>query len=1074
MRKIALTILISVLVSMSAVVYADFDFASAFAPLNVADMTPVQSTEPAKEIGVAASEVLPGNGSRAGYVLGHGNVVTDSEWVYVGPKRAKRNVDYSIDYSSGTLFFTEPVRQSDSVRVDYRHSQLSKGERSVTGPGMMPLNFGNAMKMNMTYSYRAADTARGFAASDILTYGMNTITKFGASSTISSMMYVATPQASNRLSLGQTPNPTNGVQSQQPKKGQLMVQDADLGLGKVRLKMGFQDVGENFAGFASLRESNASAGDVINQLEKEKGLKRMSVAADIPTGKTGGFSFAIGRIEDKTTDISSRAFGYSGSAFKFNLNMREIGKEFSRFKDLREADSAQMANEIGMKRTSYGMQFRTGIATDSNPAWSGLRMTNLQDENGSLNYKSANFAFGRVKLEADIRRMDPTYNRMAALNDEERTRMALIARRQFNPKAQAAEVTAQDKAQINNEAGLDRKNYEVEIDGGPVDTWLSLSSIDSQKGGLKRSAINVEGKAFSFFFKRHSIDDSFDRLANLQAIELANFGNEYGMSRALVGGTFKFAGGETSVNHASVTDHQGASVIRQSLDVKAFKNFPGLSAPRLQFHANLQNINSEFSRLADLSDADRNLLVQERGFSRSDYAINFQATKSLNIESYLYDSTSITAGQTRGQSRQRITYTPSKGPQISAFQDNYSYVSETGNLSSYSRRKITFDNSINIFGGLLFKSLSDVNTTQEGIANPIQATTTQTHLESKQTAKTSFTLDTLNVDYGTGKFDATRAIGLRTQAMKNIAFVTSFARTTRDSGNTEANGTVGIDWTINKNLKMTMNVANRDGGQQGSQQAKKYSLNGLLAKRFLMFDNIKIGSASNTTMLTGKQIGCDNAMKLEAGLLGGSFLLDNSDKLNPKNGMYYTSRILHYNSNPDPKSWYHITFFRQNLIAPTGEPAEKRNYALDMRFTSHTSLTYTSYFGKDGQNGAVLPVGGTQIKISHTLNNKITLIADYHNDINKLTLCRARVFGFGISRTLSENDAFEFYYGFSHLVESFTSEDKNVFRVKYDHKVDADHFLTISGQKKSGIDKTTINPYEGDTTARIDFRTLFN
>ena len=1073
MRKIAQTILILVLMLISAAVYADVDFSSAFTPFNIAEeVTPAQSKEPAKEIGDPASEVLPGNGSRAGYVLGHGNIVPDSEWVYIGPRRAKRNMDYSIDYSSGTLFFTEPVRQADSVRVDYRHSQLSKGERNITGPGVMPFKIGSGLQMNMTYSYRAADVAQGFGAPDVLTYGVNTVMKFGGSSTLSSMMYVATPQTSNRLSLGQTNKP--GTNQKKVKKDQLMVQDADLGLGKVRLKMGFQDVGEDFAGFASMRESNSSAGDVLNQLEKEKGLKRMSVAAEIPTGSNGGFNFSMGRIEDKKDDIVSRSFGYSGSDFKLNFSTREIGKEFSRFKDLREADRSQMAAEVGMKRTNYGLQFKTGITTDKNPIWSGLRMTQLQDANGVLDFKSANFDMGKIRLAADIRKMDPTFNRMAALNDEERTRMALIARRQFNPKAQAAEVTAQDKAQINNEAGLDRTNYQVEIDGGPVDTWLSLSSIDSQKGGLTRSAINIEGKAFSFFFKRHSIDRTFDRLGNLQAIELANFGNEYGMSRAALGGTFKFANGETTINHASVTDHQGASVLRQSINIKAFKNFSGFSTPRLQFRANFQDIDAEFSRITDLSDADRNLLVQERGFGRSDYYFNLQATKHLNVESYLYDSSSITAGQTRGQSRQKITYNPTKGPQITAFQDNYSYISETGNLSSYSRRKITLDNSFNLFGGLLFKSLSDVNTTQEGNANPIQATTTQTHLESDQKARTSFTIDTLNVDYGTGKFDDTQAFGFKTQAMKNIALVTSFARTARDEDKSETNGTFGIDWTVNKNLKMTMNVANRDGGQKGSQQAKQFSLNGLLAKRFLLFDNIKIGSATNTTTLTGKQIGCDNAFKIEAGLLGGNVLMDNSDKLNPKNGIYYTSRIIKYNSNSDPKKWYHLTFFRQNLIAPTGEPAEKRNYALDMRFTPNTSLTYASHFGKDGQNGAILPIGGTQIKISHTLSNKITLIADYNNDVNELTARRARVLGFGFSRILSDNDALEFYYGWSHLVEGVTGEDKNVFKIRYDHKVDADHFLTFSAQKRSGIDKTTINPYEGDTTARIDFRTLFN
>lgn len=1076
MRKVTLTIIITAVAAAPVRLPAEGKLDAVLGVVNKsAQPASKADARAAADGGSTASEVLAGNGTRAGYVLGHGSVIPGSEWVYIGLRRATRSQDYTIDYASGTLFFTEPVRQSDSVRVDYRYAERTPADRSVTGPGALAMSFGSPNKLNtqmgLLYNYRAAAPERGAGIPDLLTYGVNAMTKLGESSSLSSLMYVAAPQNARRISLTATPT---GAQSTKVKKDRLMLQNADLGMGKVRLKLGYQNVGQDFAGFAALRESNAAPTDVLNQLEKEKGIKRMSVALDVPAGSGSaagsGLSFSINRISDSTDDITSQAFSYSSDRFAFNFGAREVGSRFARFKDLKEADRAQLAAELGMKRTNYGLLLRTGTAADSKPVWSSLSFTQLKSDTGSLSYRAADLDLGKLKVQADVRKMDPTFNRMAALTDEERTRMALIARRQFNPKAQAADVTPADKAKVNLEAGLDRTNYIVQMESGQLNTWLSLSSIASDKGELSRSAFSIENRLFSLDYSHHSIDSTFSRLSSLQPIELSNYGNEYGMTRSSLGLALRLAGGKASFSNTRVTDHQGASVLRRAID---------FNSQRLKFRANLQDIDPRFSRIMDLSDSDRAVLAKELGFRRSDYWINLQVSKALNIDSYLYDSTNATAGQAKSQTRHKIVYSPiSGGPQITMFQDDYAYFSEDGNLSSYSRRKVTFDKTLGLAGGLLFKSLSDITTSQEGGGRRITTVIEQRHLESDQKASTSFTADTLDIDHDDGRFENTRALSLKTKAMRNVSLTASYANTDRDSGKSETNGAFGFDWVINKDLKMGLNLANRDGGVKGSQQARQFSLSGLLAKRFLLFDNIRVGSGINTTQLTGRQIGCDNALKLEAGFLGGSILLDNSDRLNPKNGIYYTSRIFQYESSKDPKRWYHLTFFRQNLITPSGQPAEKRNYALDMKFSSRTSLTFTSYLGKDGQNGAVLPTGGTVLKINHLLANGMTLTADYSADENGLTGRRARTTGFGFSGTLSNKAVVEFYYGWATLFDRAAGlgagEHTNVFRIKYDHKMDADHFITLTAQKKSGIDRSTINPYEGDTVARIDFGTVFD
>ncbi len=1060
MRKVAITSLIAVLVC-SPFACADGVVNSLVGALNTT-VEPAKAQSATEDLGTNASEILPGNGTRAGYMLSHGNVIAGSEWVDIGTHHGARNRDYAIDYASGAIFFTEPVSQSSSVRVDYRYSKTAAAQRTVASPGLVSLRFGGNMQSNMLYAYRAADSAQGFGAQDILTYGMNTMTKLGGASSLTSMFYVASPQNSNRLAVDAIGQPGKATQTKL-KKDRLMVQDADLSAGKVRLKLGYQDVGQDFAGFASLRDSNAAAKDVLNQLEKEKGIKRMSISGEMPSGPDQGLTFAMSQVSDKNDDIVSHSLGYRSDSFRITLSARDVGKAFSRFKDIREADRGQLAAETGMKRQSIGMQFRTGFAGEKKPIWSGISFTQLSGDGGSLAYQSADVDLGKVKVEADVRTMDQAFTRLAALTDEERARMALMARRQFDPAAPETQVTAADKAAINSEAGLDRTTCVVTVDGSSVDTWLSMSNVDSSQGGISRKAIGMDSGPFRAHISTQTIGGGFQKLGVLQPVERAHFGNEFGMTRTEMGGTLKIAGSELALNSANVIDNNGAGVSRQGITLKS---------PRLSIRANLQNIDPTFSRIMDLSDPDRKKLQQDLGFRRSDYAVTCQATKTLLIDSYFYDSTNTTEGQTRGQTRHKVTYSPLGGPKINLLFDDFAYISESGNLASYSHHEITADHSFNILGGLAFKGRNDVYTDQEALNDPKTTTISENHVESNPKAKTSFTADVINVDYGMGRTENTQAVSVKSAAVRTLSFIAGFSNTQRDSG-TEANGKLGFEWAATKGLKMTFSMNNRDGGPNGSQQSSSFTLNGPIARRFLFLRDITVASGAKQTALRGKQTACDNAFKFDAGLAGGKLTFDNADKLNAKNGLYYTSRILQYETNKDPKKPMHLTIFRQNLTTPLGVRADKRNYALDLKTAGNGTLTLSSYFGKDGPNGTINAVGGTVVKFSKQIGAN-TFIADYTADCNTATARRARVAGFGISRTISPKSSYELYYGWCSLAENGASQGKNVFRAKYDLKIDASRYVSFSLQRKSGVEKGSINPWEGDTIGRFDLSFSFD
>lgn len=1053
MRNITLIILILALAG-AANAFADTQV-NAFADVSAKAAT----AEESKEEGVMASELLAGNGTRAGYMLGHGSVIPGSEWVAIGAKRATRNRDYSIDYASGTLFFTEPVKQRDSIQVDYRYSAKGGAERNAAAPGVFAMRFGTGLQTNMLYSLRTADSNAGSKGQDILTYGLSNISKFGTSgeSTLTGMFYVTSPQASNRINLNTTGAPAK-TDTGKLKKDHLIVQDADMQAGKFRLKLGYQDVGQDFAGFSSLKDSKTAANEVLNQLEKEKGVRRMSISGD---GQ--GLNFAVSRISDKSDDVMSHSIGYKTDSFAMSYSARNVGKQFSHFKEIREADRAQMAAEQGMSRQSIGMQLRTATGADKKAIWSGINFTDLSDGASDLSYKQANLDLGDVKIQADVRTSDPGFNKLGALNDEERTRMALMARRQFDPTA--AQVTAEDKAQIANEQGVDRSTYVVQIEGQRIDTWMSMSSVDSQKGGITRRAFGVKSDRFSAYWDTQSIDSKFDRLSALQPIEKTRFGNETGMTRTELGGKLNFWKSDLTLDTANVVDNAGAGFHREKFNLKNKK---------LNFTANFQDIDAGFSRIMDLSNPDREKLMQDRGFKRADYTIKYQPTKALSFDSYIYDSTNSTAGQTRDQNKHKIAYTPAGGPKINWLTDDYYYIAETGNIASYSHQEIKVDHTLNLLGGLAFKGRNDVYTTQEGDGLPQTTTIFENHVESNQKAKTSFTADLINIDFGNGKFDNTHALGLKTAAMKNISLVGGFSTTARDSGNSETNGMFGFEWAARKDLKMTFSMANRDGGPKGSQQSSSFSLNGLLTKRFFLLEDVTIASAMNQTSLRGIQTVCDDAFKIDAGLLGGKLMFDTTDKLNPKNGLYYTSKIFRYESDKDPKKPWHLTLSRQNLTTPLGVRTNKENYSFDYRISKATALTYSSFVGKDGQNGVVIPVGGAIIKLSHSLNKSTSLIADYSTSTNTDTFRHANVMGLGISRAVTNATSYELYYGWCSLEDGSGTEDKPVFRLKYDTKLKADNYISLSLQRKTGIEKGSINDWEGDTIGRVDVKFLFD
>jgi len=1246
-----------------------------------------------------ASDVLKGTGSGAGYVLAHGNVTPGSEWITVGSRTMRRNQDYTIDYAAGTLFFTKPVSQFESVRVDYRYTGAAAGERNVSAISAMPLSLaGTSSGLNFSYVYRAADPSKPDGAVDTMTYGLSSQRKIGDALEISSLMFLSNPETSNRMSLsvsGDGPKTTDKAKPKEagePKKDQFVSHKANLSMGSAKVSFGLQDVGENFLGFAAIRDANAVSESVLAGAQTEAGIKRTSMGFELPSGAAGGLKFSTEKIADAKGQISSqsigfdngrlgfnystldvgstfskfgqlsdsdkalkaqqagvkrtnfgmqfatgaklddgrmtglsmsseriqndkdnierlaygytakdvtiswnrlnigksyadfaklpdadkavlageagmrrtgltmafgerlsintekiendldsieksaysykdkglafnyssldigkdfgafaglreadkavlaaeagmrrtnydlslgsglsisnqkvendldsiqtRTVGYKAKTFAFNVYKRDVGKDFGAFAGLREADKGQIAAESGFTRTRYDLGFATGLNADKSPMMSMLESTSLSGESGGYESRSARINLSGLSFSADVQSMDQGFDKIAALDSADRGRIALAARRQFDPNAQADSITKKDLEATNNELGLNRKSMALQATNAGFSTWLSMSSIDSDKGGLDRKSVSLQSKAYSLSYYRHAIDSTFDRLAGLQPVEAARFGKESGMERTELAAALKLAGGDFSYQDKKVADEAaGSEFARSSMEFKS---------DRVKARVNVVDMPTAFARVGDLAESDVATLLPDAGFKSTDYAVNLQATKQLNIDSYVRKAANAETGRTKDRETRTITYAIDKASTLTAFTDNYcDFSEETGNISCFSRSKYSLDTAIPAMGGMVFKGFADTMVSKDGEDEPVNTNIRTLTVGTDPSARTSISVSTFNADYGPEKYQETYSVAVKTQATDKLAVTTSYSQTDTQEDKTLEQSAVAVDWAVHPDLKLVFNVGNNLNAPTGSTKKTNMLLTGVVAKNLGIVENLQVTSAIDQADLNDKQTANNNTLNLQATVLGVTTEISNSDVLDPKKGVYNTARSVKLETPKTPDHPYSFSYARHESLTPAGLPVARISRAVSWDITEGTTVNFSSFFGKDGEKGEFLPIGGTKSELCKALNARTKVTVDYSADSDEGAVRRARKAGVGLTGDLSKTSQYRLYYGWTRLVEGDATEHRNIYQLSYERALDSSRTLSISAQKLSNLDRKAIDPEKGSTFLRADYKTAF-
>ena len=1016
-----------------------------------------------KERGVNANDAIVGNGTRAGYVLSYPNVVPNSETVTVDGSSKLRNRDYYLDNVNGTLMFLDPVKPSQMVRVVYRYVPGKAGERKILGGPMIALNLGQNTSLGVTYAYRSGQAAGQDSRWDILTFGANLTTTLGAKSSMTNMYYTSSAKDSGRVSLQALQN-RQASPAQKPKSGDMLLHSSNLSFGKLSVTTEYQDVGEHFSGFASLREQGAAAADVLNRLEKEKGITRLGINAnlDLGGGATTGLGFST--IEDKGGNITRQSLNIGNDRIRLSAKLQEIDAGFARFGGLSEPERDQWAKEKGMKRSSYQLSLAPGAGMGKDASWNGLAWSEVSDRSGKLSMQSLSFAGKGFSLAASQTSVDEGFKRLGSLSADDLKGIALRIRREFDPNATEKNLTKEDMEHAARETGIERRNIAGNLDLSSGKVSLQMLDVGDGSSGLSRQSFGFQGKDFSFSGFMQQVDEGFKKLGMLSPTEKANFGNEYGMDRMNFSGSLNLKSGlSIASSFARVGDDSG-DVMKYGISVKG-SNF--------DLRANYQNIDPEFTRVMDLADADRQSMAAEQGMKRYDMALNYRFSKALSFQSFWYDAQHSTQDKFRRQLRNQIDFNPSNGPKIMLFRyEDQAGASEANRTFVHETYKLDHDMKLSAVGPIEFRSLMDIKTTTEADGSDKQIKVSKYHLNNDPKQRIRFTGDVDSIEDSDGTYEKVQHYTLGANLTSSLAFSSM-----RKIIDTHSDSTVIQDYALTGKVFGGYALAARFGDtiHNGSTvgRLRELSIAPPSARDWGIFKGVNWSFRFAELSNREKVVTRNEQASVESTVLKHKVALGYSNIIT-KEGQTPTVRTVNITGDPDPKRRLHYSFAYKALGSGAGSSRLVRNYDVRYTFNSSTCLSYLLSSNAEKEGGKFEPVSVERLKLTTGVARTLALNVQWENLENVQNRTDRDQYSLGLAGKLSSLSAVEVSYGYDRLITPSGKSTANTYKVKYDHNVSADKYLTLSGTYTDWDGPKPTDADADDLKFQVDMNLVFN
>ncbi|MBC7330137.1 hypothetical protein H5T88_07245 [bacterium] len=564
------------------------------------------------------------------FYLSHRGIVEGSEKVIANGRFLKRDVDYIIDYANGTILLPGDIK-SGTLIVSY-HYDPNKQNQSPSGlPLQLAFNGGSSTLSLFTF-FRPAVAGQDKMETWIV--GSDLTSKLSSNATWRGLLFFSRTSPTNNYLAGMTRDNAAPAPSQ---KGKAFANWLDYSLGKGKLTLFYQEIDKDFlaqgipdnlngkdvaflkqeagtkkfgVGYQSSAFSLSFTRQTVDPQTKgnqgvarEKGITKQIISGQIKLSDSLSLSTVYKSATDGKGEGKLRQIELKGNNNEFlRLTQQSITSDFVRGKDLNEPEAKIWAKEIGISRNS--LELSKNLLPNITLNLSQTRIKDEKDgiERGKLDLKGKNFSLSISKQEVG---------------------------RDF---ARFGNLTEPDAGQLAKEKGLARKTIEGSFNFSPkLQTSFSIASLLDGKEGWKGNSLQLKSDKWQISFYKSEFSEGFRRFGDLTDPEKKRFANEWGIKKSLLSGNFKLdnllPGLTLSLSSRKIGDSQG-SIDGKSIELKV-KDQP-------IFRFATQTIDPSFTRFADLAEADKGRLAQERSAEKKDFFLALPLSKNLAF------STSIT------------------------------------------------------------------------------------------------------------------------------------------------------------------------------------------------------------------------------------------------------------------------------------------------------------------------------------------------------------------------------------------------------------------------------------------------
>ncbi len=566
-------------------------------------------TAPATAIGEARADLIPGNGTRGPYSLRYAPVIPNSESVYLDGRRLQREVDYWIDYGSGTVALSIPVRRLSTLQVHYRYDPTAPRTQGMGSLPLLALSFGQGGSLQALYLPGISETTQTGASYQLSAYGLRNQLNF-AGGGLQGYYFIGTRRPlqafaspTEREARWATPTPAESTQ--------FIVQSLSIDTGGLKLQANYQDIGK---GFSAQRVLGSQSGVEAQQLalwERQQGIRHYAYTAGLNLARGMTLQQEGLQIQEEDARIRQEGWRFQSQLLNLDWSRREADAQFKRFQDLAHPQAGEWQRERGIvrERASATLNF----APNSTLQWSQTQLTHQQ---GRIERETYALTLPGVKLQHLEQTVSEGFGRFG-------------------------DIAEQDRAQLAREVGMSRSASQLEVSQPTLSVQAKEETIRSPSGVLEREQIQIKTPFVEIEHIWRVVSPEFGRLQNLTPEEHQRMVEEvrqfHDPQNAVplkpnedLPQVLREAGFERNLQRVELKPSNDISIQLRRYGVT---NRAGegeikgeqwqLRTPTFQVRIHERGIGEGFNRVGDLTRIERMMFHNERGMKRSDWDASF-------------------------------------------------------------------------------------------------------------------------------------------------------------------------------------------------------------------------------------------------------------------------------------------------------------------------------------------------------------------------------------------------------------------------------------------------------------------